>query len=321
MRDAAPLICLTALLALVAATPGKLYAQAPEASLGERAPARAEQLFQEGIENFRKGLFEAAARNFDAALAIYPTSGALAKSSGRAWEKANVAASAIRGYEAYLELAPFPEDQQEIEEAIARLRPLAEQQRAGVAIRSSPAGAVVFLNARRDQPLGQTPLEVRLDPGSYVLLTALKGYEADRRTVVVQTGQPISLDLVLTRPGVDPDVALPPDWRAPVGFALAGLGAASVGLGVYFGLASAGIEDDISKLPPGDRSEYDRLKSDFDGQRTGAVIGYAAGGTTLAAGVGLLIWRYLAPLTAPAEVTAPPAGTNAGPGSGLRFVF
>jgi hypothetical protein len=321
MRDAARLLPAAAFFALVTAAPGAPHAQAPEATLGERAPARAEQLFQEGLENFRKGLFEAAARNFDAALALYPTSGMLAKSSGRAWEKANVAAPAIRGYEAYLELAPFPEDQQEVEETIARLRPLAEQQRTGVAVRSTPAGAAVFLNARKDQPLGQTPLEVKLDPGSYVLLTALKGYEADRRTVVVQTGHPLSLDLVLTRPGVDPDAAAPPDWRTPAGFTLAGLGAAGVGLGVYFGLASAGTEDDIAKLPPGDRSEYDRLKSDFDGQHTGAIIGYAAGGTALAAGVGLLVWRYLAPRTAPAEVTAPPAGTDAGAGSGLRFAF
>lgn len=300
------------------AAPSAALAQG-EAPLGGRAPPQAERLYQEGLEAWHQSRFEDAARAFDGALKAYPSSAKLAKMSGRAWEKANGAAAAVKAYQLYLELAPFPEDQEEIDAAIARLTPLVEQQKTPVSVASRPPGARVYLDARQDQALGQTPLEVKLDPGSYVLLTALKGREADRRTIIVQQGQPVRLDIELTIPGADPDARRGLDWRVPAGFSLVGVGAAGIGLGVYFGLQAGETQGRIEDLPPGDRTDYDRLKSDFDGQHLGAVIGYAAGGACLAGGVGLLVWRAVSPETAP-EPAAPPPAADAG-GTGLLWRF
>lgn len=312
------LIPLWPVLATFAAAPTPSLAQEADATLGSNAPPDAQRHFRAGLESWRTSQFEEAAHSFDAALKAWPSSAKLAKLAGRAWDKANGAAAAVKAYQLYLELAPFPEDQEEIDAAIARLQPLAEQQRTAVSIASRPPGARVFLDARKDQALGQTPLEVKLDPGSYVLLTALKGREADRRTIIVQEGHPVTLDIELTIPGVDPDVGAGLDWRMPAGFGLLGLGAAGVGLGIYFGSQAKDTQARIEALPPGERDDYDRLKSDFDGKHLGAAVGIGGGSALLAGGAGLLVWRMLSPKTAP-ELAAPP--TEAGPGTGLRWAF
>ena len=283
MRSISPFVALLAALGLPAGasaqdpetpteevTPAEAEAEAeaeaPQAPapLGGRAPPRAEQLYQQGLDAWRTNQFEESARSFDEALKLYPTSAKLAKLSGRAWEKAGVAARAIRAYELYLELAPFPEDQEEMDAAIARLRPLSEKQRAPLSVVTRPPGAVVFVEGDQRRLLGTTPFETQMDPGGYVLLTRMKGREPDRRTIVVETGKPLRLDIEMTIPGAEPEVATRIDWRMPTGFGLIGAGAVGIAAGVYFGLKASDTQDRVEALPAGERDDYDRLASDHD---------------------------------------------------------
>ena len=312
------MISLWPVIATLTAASTPSFAQEAGASLGDNAPPEAQRHFRDGIESWRTNQFEDAARSFEAGLKAWPSSAKLAKFAARAWDKTNGAAAAVKAYQLYLELAPFPEDQEEVDAAIARLQPIAEQQRTVVVIASRPAGARVFLDARKDQALGQTPLEVKLDPGSYVILTALKGREADRRTIIVQHGQPVKLDIELTIPGADAEIGGGFDWRMPAGYGLMGLGAASVALGVYFGSQAKDTQSRIEALPPGDRDDYDRLESEFDGQHLGATLGLAGGGVLIAGGAALIVWRLVAPKSAPEPAASP---TDAGPGTGLLWTF
>lgn len=290
----------------------------PPAPLGGRAPPRAEQLYQQAVEAWRTSRFEESARTFDEALKVYPTSAKLAKLSGQAWDKVGVASRAIRSYELYLELAPFPEDQEQIDAAIARLKPLALKQRAVVSVATRPPGAVVFVEGEQRRLLGTTPLETQMDPGSYILLTRMKGREPDRRTVIVETGKPLALDIEMTLPGAEAEVSERIDWRMPAGFGLIGAGAVGIAAGVYFGIKAADTQDRVEKLPAGERDDYDRLKSDHDSQSLGAGLGYGLGGACLAVGAGLIVWRALHPATG-AEPAPPPSGAVTGAGASWQF--
>ncbi len=316
-RATARLTVASALLHL----PGLAWAQDDETGeapaevnpLGQGASPRAVQQYQAGLEAFRKSSFDEAAHAFMAGLKLAPNSARLALSAARAWEKAGLAAQAITNYELYTDLSPMADNQAEVEAAIAALRPLAEQQKVALSVNTRPTGAMVVLDGQAEKPLGVTPVNTRVDPGEHLMLIRLKGFEPDRRTIIVSPGHPLTLAIEMTRPGADLSDSKGVDWKVPTGFGALGLGIAGTAVGVYFGVKAGQTADRVKGLEPGAKTDYDRRKSDFNSQKLLNTAGLAGGITLILAGSGLLIWHNFGGDDGP-ELAPAPAPSVAGAG-------
>jgi tetratricopeptide (TPR) repeat protein len=192
---------LALLLAAVVAPAGPAHAQAePERRLEEGAPATAEQRYDIGIALYRAGRYAEAAAEFDAALALFPTSGKLAYNLARCRERADQLRPAVDAYRRYLQNAPAAEDRAEVETLIARLEERIDARRPTVKVVTTPEGATV--RATEGTALGQAPLTLRLDPGVHVLRFSLDGHADEVREITVAEGETraVTVELEATAP-------------------------------------------------------------------------------------------------------------------------
>ena len=188
-----------------------------------------------------------------------------------------------------------------------------------------------------------------VDPGRHEIGVFPVGLSPIRGQVELKDGEKKELRLVIPDgpppPGVpvssidNPDAARPPDPPAPPrdtsggGFMTplrgAGIGVAAVGVGgvvvgAIFMLKSGTTSSQIdvicggpppAKCPVSQKPEVDELSAQVASQRTIGIIGLAAGGVALAAGVTLLVIGKPRPaVAAPAKASIEPwfSGTGAG---------
>jgi tetratricopeptide (TPR) repeat protein len=119
---------------------------------------------------------------------------------GRAWDELGALDQASTHYRRFLRQAPAQdaEGRARIQE---RLRALDAElrQAATLSVEAWPSGAQVWLelpNAQRE-PLGQSPLQLRLRPGSYALLIERPEYYSQRHALSLSSGEQRTLDAEL----------------------------------------------------------------------------------------------------------------------------
>jgi serine/threonine protein kinase/tetratricopeptide (TPR) repeat protein len=96
-------------------------------------------------------------------------------------------AKAETGYARALADARSPEEKKPLEEALARVRPLAAEERKIVRILSQPPGAAVFLGERK---LGDTPLGLEsFETGEHELVFKMEGFADERLKVKYEAGK------------------------------------------------------------------------------------------------------------------------------------
>ena len=301
-----PLLGPIAILIALALAPAAAVAQSGagvQRSLEEGAPEFANQRYRIGVQLYREGRFGEAAREFEAAFAVYPKSPKLAYNRARAWERADELDKAVESYRTYLALAPKADDRAEVEQVIGVLAERIDAQRATLTVASVPVGATVYLDAATE-PAGTTPFELKVSAGSHLLSFKLDGHKAAVEQFEAKSGArevvtanlevadppaaaspaPVSAEPAMTArqeapPPVEPDSG----WRTWVGWGAIATGAAALGFGVVSHLA---MFDDADKAKgrPGDDA-YDTLKSDFESHQLAAGLGYGLGAVLMGTGV------------------------------------
>lgn len=64
-----------------------------------------------------------------------------------------------------------------------------------LAVRTNPPGATILINGQSVPKA--TPVDFGLNPGNYVMDVSLQGYKTIHKTVTVEAGKPLNLDLTL----------------------------------------------------------------------------------------------------------------------------
>jgi hypothetical protein len=135
-----------------------------------------------------------------------------------------------------------------------------------IAITSTPTSARVLID---DNPVGITPLEYELTPGTHAVSLVLDGREVVTRSVAIRAGETASLDVPLA-----PDTSQPGRSSRKLPAALIITGAAALATGIVM----LAIDEDASPTAP-----YEIRNTG----PTGAVIA-GVGGAALA--VGVVLW-------------------------------
>ena len=284
-----------ALLTAVLLGLGPTAGAQPARTLGPDAPPIAEQRYQLGVKLYAQGEFERAADEFHKAKEIFPGSARLAYNLARALERAQRLEEAATSYREYVALAPQAEDRESVERLIAALDRRIEAARPELILISRPPGARVSIDAAPLQ--APTPTRTKTDAGTHLVELRLPDRDAVARSVTLATGQIMTLEVTLpareATVGAVEAAAVPEEpvnWAA---WATAGLGVLGLGAGVALHLLSRDTADEAAALGPSPSQDARRadLRDDYDGELTGARLGYGLGGALLIGG-GLWLWRF-----------------------------
>lgn len=240
----------------------------------------AEQRYRIGVKLYMDGRYGDAAREFEVALDLYPKSARLAFNLGRAMERAGELHGAVAAYRRYIALEPDAAQRAEVERIIAALSRRLDASRGRLTVRSVPAGARIFLDGRLESA-GKTPLALDVDAGVHRVRFDLAAHTPESREVEVTAGRTAELVVSLDEAGGR--------WRRPVGWAAAGVGAASVATGVVLYALAADAVDEAEGLH-GEPDRYETLEGDFDARHTGAWVALGAGAALVAIGATLVVW-------------------------------
>jgi PEGA domain len=101
---------------------------------------------------------------------------------------------ANEAYQQFLALGKAGKKQREIERAMEDLSVILQTK---IGCSSTPEGATVYLNSRVDDPLGKTPLESNLPPGTHRVIFEKEGFETLVQTIIVEprSSQTINAEL------------------------------------------------------------------------------------------------------------------------------
>ncbi len=273
MRRLAPIKLLLALalsssVALADATPG--------------------EVFKKGRAEYNAGHFVAAAKLFERADAMAPTSQA-AYNAGMAWDSAHQRAPAANALSRALDRGQL--SAAEVEEASKRLAELAPS--LGKLSLNEPEGAKVMLGDVESS----IPGTLYVDPGTHQLRVSLPDGTLVERRVNVRAGQAVALSFQAapakarppapgkpSAPQRDTLTANPESSSAPVlGYSLLGAGALALGAAVYVNVRGASANSDFEDSG---HTDADARQRAID-LRTAAMITYGA--AAVLGGVGLTL--------------------------------
>jgi len=165
---------------------------------------RARLLDQQGVRAYKDGRYNDAIRFFDEAFRI----------GGPPSELWNVAKCRIRlddpegaakEIEKYLsQTGVSPGDKADAEQQLHEI----EHRPSPLTVASSPNGALVYLDGKRAAPVGTTPANIDVPPGSHTVTVERAGYETYETSVSAKFGRSIIVDAQLKR-GETAPVATP----------------------------------------------------------------------------------------------------------------
>ncbi len=225
--------------------------------------------YGEGKAAFEKGDFDAAAAGFKKADELIPSPQAvywIAKSL----DKGGHADEAAAAYQKFLDdpdIAKASDDK--VSEAKARIAEL-KNKPAEVNVSTTPPGATVTVDGQAQ--MGETPMVVKMPPGTHTLEIAAPGYDAQKLDVTVTSGEKIERKLTLNLsesapvpaavapPPADtapaPEPAAPPEKKsktpAYVTLGIAGVGAI---VGTIFGVKALSAKKDFNSTPTNDNAD------------------------------------------------------------------
>jgi len=252
---------------------------------GDVDQARAD--FERGAALYRDGDFRGALAAFEAAQAHAPAPQALFNIA-RCQERLGQLADAADSYAAYLAAAPTAPDHDAVAARIQDLRarlPLEASLRVSV----EPPSVVAVDGA----PAGQSPVSVRLQPGSHRVRATQDGYQPLERDVELAPGARVQLELSLI-PLVPPVAATerapeaavrntlgppPPTPPRRWTYVAAGVAVACLATGIVFGVSAHQAQD---TLRDGTSRSQDQVQQVYD---TAVARNNAANGFYVASGV------------------------------------
>jgi tetratricopeptide (TPR) repeat protein len=147
--------------------------------------------FKKGRELYQAGRYQEALAELNAAYELLPSS-ALVYNMAKAREKLSDWVGAVREYRRYLAMDPNAPDKGDVEHVIRVLEERLKTTMNEVTLESQPPGADVYLDGGA-QMQGQTPLTLRLIPGSHTLKVAKNGFEMAERDFSMPEDRPLTL--------------------------------------------------------------------------------------------------------------------------------
>lgn len=267
------------------------------------AVAKADALKKKADEAYIAGDYLLALQRLETAYGLDPRPGYVAN-AGLVLEQLKRYAEAVARMEQFLATDPPAGKAEAARAVIERLTP-------AVQVESDPAGAVVW---RDGQPLGETPLEVRLVAGNVALELRKEGYDVLARTIQVPPR-----DGLVFRAALAPLPPPPPPPPPPVetglghrgwGFVLlGGAGVAGAAAGVFYALGSAAVDDrDAATSRARWDAAHDRVEL-FD-----TSVKAAVGVGVVAACAGLGLWLFADDSAVGVAPTVSPDGAGAAVG-------
>lgn len=236
----------------------------PSAPPDEATRASARTAYEEGTRLFEAGDFAGAYTQFKAANELVPAPHAqyyMALSLDRQGQ----------GYEAalaYEQLLQDPEleriGQARVEEVRARHFELVKQHVGQLKLQTVPPATISV----DGEPQGQTPVALKLRPGTHQLLLEADGYQTEQVEVAIAPGR--TLDETLELQPVPPPAPPPPPVAAPSApppppaveqrslvpaYVLLGLTAVSAGVGAYYGVKALSAHNDYEDQPTDARAD------------------------------------------------------------------
>ena len=280
-------LSLTARMMLMSAV---LVLVSPPAHAADAATREAHQRFEAGAKLYRQARYQDAIAEFQKAYAARANANILFNIA-QSYEKLGDLERALEHYRRYLEDVHNADDHDTIQTVVANLEArIAKARRGHVSVQSAPAGASVSLDGK---DRGLTPVALELDPGTYALRAAKPGFEPTERTLKVEAGNTLQLELSLVEamkplpwvvvqdkgPQVKPARRRVWTWIAYGAGAATLLGAAAVGLG------AAGTSNKIRQADGTQTTqEVNGLRDSAQGQAKGANVLYGVTGVLAATG-------------------------------------
>lgn len=231
--------------------------------------------------------------------------------------------TALERYRTFLEQKPDADIKEKIEGKIAELE---KKVPATLTLTSTPEGAEVV--GPGGEKLGETPLDVEVEPGEHTYVFRADGYREREKTFEVSGDQEMTQNVTLeavekraetsdekAAPEAESDEPMSPRERAiareeaeqqaarqaakPLntwGWIAGATGVAGVGTGVVFTMLQNSAVDEVNTYQRGlnssSRQELNSMKDQARSHHRIAVIGYAAGGALAATGAGMLIHQH-----------------------------
>jgi hypothetical protein len=284
-------------------------AAAADDHAAQDAAAQARQQYQAGMEAFQAKRYDEAGLHFEAAAASRSNAVAL-YTAGLSWDLAAKPERAADAYARALAIGGLESKQ----DALAKDRVGQLEKSLGTLLVMAPDGWRVQLEGFTEV---LTPARLHAVMGTRTLTVRAPGKPADRREVSLEASKVSTLDLKeeakLAKPSASPsagadDLAVatpaqaeaasgmsePPPvdtsrnsfWipRRVVGAAVAGVGVAALGGGIFLGLEANRTLDQYNANPT--REGYDRATS----YQTWTNVAFIAGGALLVGGVVLVVW-------------------------------
>lgn len=287
-------------LATVTVAPPAL-AQGAKPAAAAKAPDKktkdaARKAYGDGEKAYGAGDYAAAYDNFKKAYELIPTPHA-EYWMGMALYKQGKDAEALPALEKFLANPNSSKaGEEKVNEAKAALEDLKGKQSGEVVIATTPAGATVTVDGEA-QP-GETPMTIKLKPGTHKITIAATGYETKEMEINVIAGQKTDQNVELTlaesaepgpapapvpaEPEPAPEPAPPAEPRSKVpAYVTLGIAAVGAGVGTYFGLKALSAKSDFNDNPTADSADDAERNALFADMLFGVAITLGVTGVVL----------------------------------------
>lgn len=256
-------------LASTAALP-MAYAQGKVSAAEQKKRDSARKAYQEGEKAYNAGKFADAYTGFSKANEILPSPHAEYWMS-MALDKQGKNEDAAAAFEKLLGHANVSKlGDEKIGQVKARLAELKGGQTGEVSIGTTPAGASVSVDGAAQA--GETPMMLKLKPGSHTITITNPGYEKQEMTIEVTAGQKTDKNIELTAADLGPapapapvDAPTPPETAEPApaaqpkskvpAYVTLGIAGASTIVGAFFGVKALGAKSDFNDDPTTDNAD------------------------------------------------------------------
>ncbi len=282
-------------------------------------------------EAYDDGQFRTALARFNEAYALFPHPDLLFR-IGRCYEQLENYELAIQHYRHFLEEVPDARERGRIEQNISRLEERVGEQMSLVRIETFPIGASLYVDDPDTAPVGETPRDITLRPGNYVIIIKKEGYETERQTVHLERGEQLRYQLRLTEIESDADGSsrsrsggASVDWWKPVvSVALVGVGGVALFQAAGHQTTHREYEAELDDLrgaegTPDEQARRAYLREQSPVERSLAVTYGVVGGVSLLGAVAFTTWWMLSDRSTMASVGISPTRDGVSVGVFGRF--
>lgn len=245
------------------------HAQGAAAAPDKKTKDAARKAYGEGEKAFNAGKYEDAYAGFSKAYGLIPTPHA------EYWiaatlDKQGKDKEALEAYEKFLGnpgAAKVGDDK--VADAKKRVEELKSKMTGEVSLSTVPPGATVTVDGAAQ--MGETPMIVRLKPGSHKVVISAPGYQPKEMDIEVKAGEKLdqNVELVMDDSAAAPPPAAPPEPVAPPpqeppkeeprskvpAYVTLGIAGASAVVGTIFGIQALSAKSDFNDKPTSDAAD------------------------------------------------------------------